>query len=98
MNTWAVVSKGTMTKPVKVRRFEDQYPQDMVKGTPRTPAEGEAILKKEGEGPHDTVLASEEQRKYRSATAVLLHMMRWSRVETMNAIQGCSRYMTEARK
>jgi hypothetical protein len=69
-----------------------------VKGFPKTPAEGGTILKKEGEGPEDTILSKEDQQQYRSATAVLLHMMRWSRVEVQNAVRDCSRYMTEARQ
>jgi hypothetical protein len=55
-------------------------------------------LKIEGIDDDDDLLSPEDQARYRSATAVLLHMMRWSRAEVMNAVRDCSRYMQSARK
>ena len=63
-----------------------------------TPAEPGSVLKSEGESIHDQELNHEEQKSYQSGTAILLHMMRWTRVETMNAVQDCSRYMKQARQ
>ena len=65
---------------------------------PSTPAEPGSVLRKEGIDDDDILLSPEEQSRYRSATAVLLHMMRWSRAEVMNAVRDCSRYMQSARK
>jgi hypothetical protein len=55
-------------------------------------------LKKEGIDDDDDLLSPEDQARYRLATAVLLHMMRWSRAEVMNAVGDCSLYMQSARK
>jgi hypothetical protein len=60
-------------------------------------------LKKEGID-DDDLLSPEDQARYMSATAVLLHMMHWSRAEVMNAVRDyffsrdCSLYMQSARK
>ena len=86
-----------LTQPVKIKRFQDEYDTSLIRGEPKTPAEGGSILKKEGEGSKDAILDKKQQKEYRSATAILLHMMRWSRVEVQNATRDCSRYMTEAR-
>ena len=87
-----------MTQPVKIRRFEDEYDKGITKGSPNTPMEAGVVLKKEGEGINDHILSKEDQTMYRSLVAVMLHMMRWSRVEIMNSVRECSRFMTEARK
>ena len=87
----------TMTQPVKIRRFKDEYDQGITKGTPVTPLEAENVLRKKGLGKEDKVLDSEEQMCYNSLTAVMLHMMRWYRVEIMNAVRECSGFMSEAK-
>ena len=38
----------TMTQPVKIQQFEDEYNQGITKGTPVTPLEAGTVLKKEG--------------------------------------------------
>jgi hypothetical protein len=55
-------------------------------------------LKIEGIDDDDDLLSPEDQARYRSATVVLLHMMRWSRAEVMNAVRDCSCYMQSAQK
>ena len=92
--------KRTMksTQPVKVQRIQDEYDQGITKGTPNTPMEPGSVLKKEGNGLMDNILSRAAQKMYRSATAMLLQMMRWSRPEVMNGVREYSRFMTEARE
>ena len=40
----------TMTQPIRIRQFGDEYNQEISKGTPITPHEADVALKKEGEG------------------------------------------------
>jgi hypothetical protein len=88
-----------LTQPVKIQKFVDEYGIDIKSNRiPSTPAEPGSALRKEGIDDDDILLSPEEQFRYRSATAVLLHMMRWSRAEVMNAVRDCSRYMQSARK
>jgi hypothetical protein len=88
-----------LTQPVKIQKFVDEYGIDIISNrVPSTPAEPGSVLKKEGIDDDDDLLSPEDQARYRSATAVLLHMMRWSRAEVMNAVRDCSRYMQSARK
>ena len=83
---------------MKIDKFHDEFGiQRNPSRSPSTQAEPNSVLKSEGEGKEDLVLSKQEQKEYRSGTAVLLHMMRWSRVETMNAVRECSRFMTSAR-
>jgi hypothetical protein len=88
-----------LTQPVKIQKFVDEYGIDIVSNRiPSTPAEPGSVLKKDGIDEDDLPLPPEEQFRYRSATAVLLHAMRWSRPEVMNAVQDFSRYMQAARR
>ena len=57
-----------------------------------------SVLKKEGNGLMDNILSRAAQKMYRSATAMLLHMMRWSCPKVINGVRECSRFMTEARE
>jgi hypothetical protein len=69
-----------LTQPVKIQKFVDEYGIDIISNrVPSTPAEPGFVLKKGGIDDDDDLLSSEDQARYRSATAVLLHMMRWSR-------------------
>jgi hypothetical protein len=88
-----------LTQPVKIQKFVDKYGIDIVSNQmPSTPVEPGSVLKKDGIDEDDLPLPPEEQFRYRSATAILLHMMRWSHPEVMNAVQDCSRYMQSARR
>jgi hypothetical protein len=88
-----------LTKPVKIQKFVDEYGIDIVSNRiPSTPAEPGSVLKKDGNNEDDLPLPPEEHFRYRSATAVLLHAMRWSRPEVMKAVRDCSRYMQAARR
>jgi hypothetical protein len=87
-----------LTQPVKIQKFVDEYGTDIISNRVlSTPAEPGSVLKKEGIDDDDDLLSPKDQARYRSATAVLLlHMMRWSRAEVLNAVQNCSRYMQSA--
>jgi hypothetical protein len=88
-----------LTQPVKIQKFVDEYGIDIILNRiPSTPAEPGSVLKKDGIDEDDLPLPLEEQFRYRSATAVLLHAMQWSRPEVMNAVRDCSRYMQAVRR
>jgi hypothetical protein len=88
-----------LTQPVKIQKFVEEYGIDIVSNRiPSTPAEPGSVLKKGSIDEDDLPLPPEEQFRYRSATAVLLHTMRWSRPEVMNAVQDFSRYIQAARR
>jgi hypothetical protein len=88
-----------LTQPVKIQKFVAEYGIDIVSNRiPSVPAEPGSVLKKDGIDEDDLTLPPEEQFRYRSATAVLLHMMRWSHPELMNAVRDFSCYMQSARR
>jgi hypothetical protein len=72
--------------------FSDKFnlPEGPISNTPATP--GKALVRAK---PEDCV-TEQEQFKYRSRVGKLLHMMRWSRPEILNAVQELSRYMPGA--
>lgn len=86
-----------MTQPVKIKRFKDEYDQKITQGIPKTPLEAGIVLCKEDEGENDLVLSPEAQTLYRLLTALMIRMMRWLRVEMMNAVRECSWFMTEVK-
>lgn len=61
--------------------------------TPKTPATPGSILQR-GE-PKDHV-SEKEQTTYRSGVGKLLHMMKWTRPEILNAVRELSRFMMGA--
>ena len=80
------------TQPVMLQSFSDEF--ELPEGKPpNTPANPGQFLVKGEEG---TFLKSEQQAKYRSGVGKLLHMMRWSRPDILNAVRELSRYMTAA--
>ena len=52
----------TMTQPVKIQRFEDEYDQGITNCTPVTPLVTGTVLKKEGLGKDGKVHNSTEQK------------------------------------
>jgi hypothetical protein len=88
-----------LTQPVKIQKFVDEYGINIISNrVPSTLAEPGSVLKKEGIDDDDDPLLPKDQARNRSATAVLLHMVHWSRAEVMNAVRNCSCYMQSARK
>jgi hypothetical protein len=81
-----------LTQPVMLQSFVDEFdlPDGPARNTPATP--GGALVKA------DTTdcIPADELFKYRSGVGKLLHMMRWSRPEILNAVRELSRYMSGA--
>jgi hypothetical protein len=81
-----------ITQPVMLQSFEDKFelPDGPVPSTPGTP--GNALVRAKKEDCIDDAA----QFGYRKGTGKLLHMMRWSRPEILNAVRELSRYMSGA--
>jgi hypothetical protein len=81
-----------LTRPVMLQSFIDELnlPNGPAPNTPATP--GNALVKAD---PKDCIPAN-ELFKYQSGVGKLLHMMRWSRPEILNAVRELSRYMPGA--
>ena len=79
------------TQPVLIQSFEDEF--NLPNGKFKTPAELGKVLEKCEDGQE---VSDKEQSQYRSAVGKVLHMMRWSRPETWNAVRECSRRMSKA--
>ena len=71
-----------LTQPVLLQSFEDEFDLDEQRPNPRTPMEAGQVLSKEDGQPKETVLNT---KQYRSGVGKLLHMMRWSRPDVLNA-------------
>jgi hypothetical protein len=81
------------TQPVQLQSFQDEFNLPKVKDKPNIPAEAGQVLPKPEEG---VVLPVEEQKTYRSGVGKLLHVMRWSRPDVLNAVRELSRFMMVA--
>ena len=82
-----------MTQPVMVQSFIDEFGVKTDGMKPRTPAiPGEVLMP----GDDRNNLSYKEQKKYRSGVGKLLHMMRWSRPDIMNAVRETSKFMKQA--
>jgi hypothetical protein len=81
-----------LTQPVLMQSYVDEF--DLPEGeVPRTPATPGSVLQKVD--PKDW-LPDELQSKYRSGVGKLLHMMKWTRPEILNAVRELSRFMAHA--
>jgi hypothetical protein len=59
----------------------------------RTPAMPSSVLQG---GKVEDKLSAANQTKYRSGVGKMLHMMKWTRPDILNAVQELSRFMTGA--
>ena len=76
----------TIIQPVLVQSLEDEF--DLPEGKPpRTPATAGQVLVRKPDEPNL------ESTKYRSGTAKMMFMMRWSRRDKYNATRGLARHM-----
>jgi hypothetical protein len=81
-----------LTQPVLMQSYTDEF--DLPEGeTPRTPATPGGVLQKCD--PKDAI-SEKEQSIYRSGVGKLLHMMKWTRPEILNAVRELSRFMMSA--
>jgi hypothetical protein len=81
-----------MTQPLQLRKFQDEFDLETHRGNPETPAEPHSVL---NEGNQGDPLDATQQSDYRKGTGILLHMMRWSRPEILNAVRELSRHLKE---
>ena len=83
-----------LTQPVMLQSFTDEFnlPNGPAPNTPATP--GGALVKAE---PEDNINDG-DLFYYQSGVGKLLHLMRWSRPEILNAVRELSRYMSGASK
>jgi hypothetical protein len=81
-----------LTQPVLLQSYDDEF--ELPKGeSPRTPAIPGEVLQK---GEEENQVSEKEQSKYRSGVGKLLHMMKWTRPEILNAVRELSRFMSGA--
>jgi hypothetical protein len=71
------------TQPVQLQSFVDEYELPDEKDKPTIPAEAGQVFSKPAE---DEELPQGEQKVYRSGVGKLLHVMRWSRPDILNAV------------
>ena len=94
-----VIERGNgwlrMTQPLQLRKFQDEFDLETQRGDPDTPAEPHSVL---NEGDQEEELQPEKQTEYRKGTGILLHLMRWSRPEILNAVRECSRHLKQGTK
>jgi hypothetical protein len=87
-----MVGSMKLNQPVMIQSFDDEFdlPEGRSSNTPAIPgtvmSEGEVINQVEGQ----------VQSTYRTGVGKLLHMMRWSRPETMNSVRELSRFAGRA--
>jgi hypothetical protein len=81
-----------LTQPVLMQSFIDEF--DLPEGdVPKTPAVPGEVLQREEPENH---LGAKEQRIYRSGVGKLLHLMKWTRPDMLNAVRELSRFMSGA--
>ena len=81
-----------LTQPVLIQSFIDEFNVDQ-KYKPGTPAEPGSVLANFNA---EQSLNKVQQKKYRSGVGKLLHLMRWSRPDILNAVRELSKYMMSA--
>jgi hypothetical protein len=80
----------TMTQPVLLQSFEDEFGCGKDEKEYRIPALQGSVLSKVSE---EDECDPEQLRLYRKGIGKLLHMVRWSRPEMQNAVRDLSRHM-----
>jgi hypothetical protein len=82
------------TQPVQLQSFVDEFNLPDERDKPFIPAKAGHVMKRasENEG-----VGLDGQGAFRKGVGKLLHMMRWSRPDTLNAVRELSRNMTHAR-
>ena len=76
------------TQPIMLQSFKDEF-NVMTANMRVTPADPGTILAKAEE---DQIVSKHEHTHYRAGVGKLLHMTRWSRPETQNAVRELSRH------
>jgi hypothetical protein len=84
-----------LTQPVKVQRLIDEFNYTGEKAR-LTPAKPGSVLTVDAL--NDEEISDAEQKRFRSITGMLNHMVRWSRLDCQNATRECSQFMQKATK
>ncbi len=81
-----------LTQPVMIQSFKDEFelPEGNASNTPAIPG---SVM---SEGQIKNQVDNETQSTYRSGVGKLMHMMRWTRPEIMNAVRELSRFAGRA--
>jgi hypothetical protein len=82
-----------LTQPVKVQRLTDEFNYTGEKAR-LTPAKPGSVLTVDAI--NDEEIEESEQKRFRSITGMLNHMVRWSRLDCQNATRECSQFMQKA--
>ena len=84
-----------LTQPVLIQSLQDEFdlPASMAKVT--TPAVAGQILVK---GAEESLVSDTEQSMYRSGVGKMMHLMRWSKPEILNAVRELSGFFAGATK
>jgi hypothetical protein len=79
-----------LNQPVLLQSFSDEFELPVGGETPRTPATPGTVLQK---GEVSDEVDEKEKFTYRSGVGKLLHMMKWTRPETLNSICELTRFL-----
>eukprot|EP00957_Ditylum_brightwellii_P053338 4043231-Ditylum_brightwellii.AAC.1 len=77
-----------LMQPVLLQTYEDEFELNQHGLKPQTSAETGSVLEREDS---DEVLSKREHSKYWTGIGKLMHMFRWMRPETQNAVWECSK-------
>ena len=81
-----------ITQPVLMQSFADKF--NLPEGSaPATPAEPRSVLMKARD---DEAVDGTEQSTYRFGVGKLIHLMKWSRPDVLNAVRDLTRHMSKA--
>jgi hypothetical protein len=83
----------TLTQPILLQSFADKFELPEGVFSENCPAVAGDVLVR---GEVNDQVSHVEQKKYRSGVGKLLHMMRWSRPETLNSVRELSHFMQGA--
>jgi len=82
-----------LTQPVMIQSFVDKFELGKWERNPTTPADPNTTLIK---GEDCNLISKDKQKMYCSGVGKLLHMMRWTRPNLLNAVRETSRFMLGA--
>jgi len=82
-----------LTQPVLMQSYKDEFEIPTNEKVPTTPAIPGEVLQK---GEPANYLNEDDQKTYRSGVGKLLHMMKWTRPDILNAVRELSRFMSGA--
>ena len=86
-----------LTQPVKIKKLIDKFGYGKRKGKPpNTPAVPNSVLANEAMG--DKEASEKEKAKFGSVTGMLIHLVRYSRPDVINAVCECTKFVKNTTK